>query len=62
MEIWFNPEVERVRQLGLVKEDYRPEKRQGILFPDDNKSVLFERYVISIEKLKSIATTSIVLT
>ena len=26
MEIWFYPEVERLRQLGLVKEDYRPER------------------------------------
>jgi hypothetical protein len=46
MEIWFYPEVERLRQLGLVKEDYRPEKMQVILFPNDNKSVLFEKDVI----------------
>jgi hypothetical protein len=46
MEIWFYPEVERLRQLGLVKEDYRPEKMQVILFPNDNKSILFEKDVI----------------
>lgn len=36
-----------------MKEDYRPENVQVILFPDDNKSVLFDNDVISIEKLKA---------
>jgi len=33
MDIWFNPELERIRQRGLVREDYQPEKMQVILFP-----------------------------
>jgi hypothetical protein len=33
LDIWFNPELERIRRLGLVKEDYQPKKMQVILFP-----------------------------
>ena len=43
MEIWFYPEVEILRQLGLVKEDYRPEKMYVILFPMTTKTSFLKR-------------------
>jgi hypothetical protein len=53
MDIWFNPELERIRHLGLVKEDYQPEKMQVILFLTGQKSIGFDKDVIAIEKLKA---------
>jgi uncharacterized protein (UPF0332 family) len=51
--IWFNPEIERLKQIGSVNEDYQPKKMQVILFPDYNRSILFDNDIISIEKLKA---------
>ena len=42
MDICFNPELERIRHLGLVKEDYQPEKMQVILFPSGQNSIGFD--------------------
>jgi hypothetical protein len=52
MDIWFNQELERIRHLGLVKEDYQPEKMQVILFPSGQNSIGFDKDVITVENLK----------
>ena len=51
--IWFNPELERLRHIGSVKEDYQPEKMQVILFPDGEKHILFDDLLIPKEKLEA---------
>ena len=51
--IWFNPELERLRQIESAGEDYPPEKMQVILFPHKVNSVLFDDNVIPIEKLQA---------
>ena len=51
--IWFDPEIEHLKQIGSVKEDYEPEKMQVILFPHNDKSVLFDENVFPTEYLKA---------
>jgi hypothetical protein len=52
-ELWFNPELERQKLIGLVEEGYQPEAMQVILFPNNEKHVLFDNLVISKEKLEA---------
>src|SRR5215212_9831809 len=51
-ELWFNPELERLKQIELVADDYQPEAMQVILFPTGVHDVLFDGDVISKEKLQ----------
>jgi hypothetical protein len=51
--LWFNPELERLKQIGSVSEDYQPEAMQVILFPNNEKHILFDQLVIPKEKLKA---------
>lgn len=43
---WFNPQVERLRQIGLAKEDYGPEKMQVIVFQMTTKASFFDKNAI----------------
>lgn len=53
-ELWFNPELERLKQIGLVADDYQPEAMQVILSPrGSDRSVLFDGDVIPKEKLET---------
>ncbi len=52
-ELWFNPELERLRLIGSVAEDYQPEAMQVILFPAGGYQVLFDGDMISKEKLQA---------
>jgi uncharacterized protein (UPF0332 family) len=55
MELWFNPELQRMKQIGMVSEEYEPEKMQVILFPTGEKRsiVNFDNDVVSVEKLRA---------
>ena len=52
-ELWFNPELERLRLIGSVAEDYQPEAMQVILLPTGGNQVLFDGEVISREKIEA---------
>ena len=51
--LWFNPELERLKQIGSVPEDYQPKAMQVILSPHGDHSVLFDGNVIPKEKLQA---------
>jgi HEPN domain-containing protein len=51
--LWFNPELETQRLIGLVEEGYQPGAMQVILFPDGLKHILFDNLVIPKEKLEA---------
>jgi HEPN domain-containing protein len=51
--LWFNSELERLKQIGSVEEDYQPEKMEVILFPHGENSILFDKDVIPKEKLSA---------
>lgn len=51
--LWFNPELERLKQIGSISEDYQPEAMQVILFPNNEKHILFDDLVIPKEKLEA---------
>jgi HEPN domain-containing protein len=53
LELWFNPELERQRGIGLVADNYQPEAMQVILFPHGDHSILFDGDVIPKEKLEA---------
>jgi hypothetical protein len=51
--IWFDPEIEHLKEIGSVNEGYQPEKMQVILFPHNDKSVLFDKDVFPTEYLEA---------
>jgi hypothetical protein len=53
-KLWFNPEIERLKQIGSVAEDYQPMAMEVILSPTGRgHSVLFDRDVIKKEYLQA---------